>query len=687
MDFFKIKDLRSYKFVPKIITSRKPSWSKKGSVPINKNLKEAIRQKNSTHRRWVSEGTRTDSHSARVDYNKARNKVKRMMRQAKRQHENGIGFQAKSNPKAFWSHVRKKLKTKSGVAPLLENNKDLESTGFDDKGKANILQKQFSSVFTREPDNDIPKLDKRTDASITDLFVTEKMVKIKILMLDINKSCGPDDIHPRILIELVDSISRPIVLMCNKTLDEGEIPQDWKRAFVSPIFKKGAKNRAENYRPISLTSIACKIMESLVKDVITIHVRFNQLLSDKQHGFISGRSTVTQLLSYLDMCVESIVDGSVIESIYLDFAKAFDTVPHRRLIGKLEAYGVKGNILKWIKSFLIGRTQVVKVNGEESDPAAVLSGIPQGSVLGPLLFVLYINDLPELLDSKTFMFADDTKLFRKINSKNDALILQSDITSLEAWSNKWLLEFNSDKCHILTLGKFDNIRYTYRYRICEHELEHVCDEKDSGVTFDAELKFEDHMSGKVRKANAIVGLIRRSFSFLDCKLFKKLYTTFVRPHLEYVQSVWAPHLKKYINMLENVQIRATKLVDGLGSLDYPERLRKLQLPTLVYRRARGDMIEVYKHMHIYERVILSRHFQLQPRGSRKHDFQLVWNMPKDSTRGLQANSFYYRTTRIWNELSKKVVNAKNINAFKSLLDEVWKEKATTYNPAITTSDS
>ena len=194
------------------------------------------------------------------------------------------------------------------------------------------------------------------------------------------------------------------------------------------------------------------------------------------------------------------------------------------------------------------------------------------------------------------------------------------------------------------------------------------------------------MSGKVRKANAIVGLIRRSFSFLDCKLFKKLYTTFVRPHLEYAQSVWAPHLKKYINMLENVQIRATKLVDGLGSVNYPEQLRKLQLPTLVYRRARGDMIEVYKHMHTYDRAILSRRLQLQPRGSRKHDYQLVWNMPKDSTRGLQASS-YYRTTRIWNELPKKVVNAKNINAFKSLLDKVWKDKATTYNPAITTSDS
>ena len=141
-------------------------------------------------------------------------------------------------------------------------------------------------------------------------------------------------------------------------------------------------------------------------------------------------------------------------------------------------------------------------------------------------------------------------------------------------------------------------------------------------------------------------------------------------------------------MLENVQIRATKLVDGLGSLDYPERLRKLQLPTLAYRRARGDMIEVYKHIHTYDRAILSSYFQLQPRGSRKHDFQLVWNMPKDSTRGLQANSFYYRTTRIWNDSRKRSLTQKNINAaFKSLLDEVWKDKATTYNSAIITIDS
>ena len=168
------------------------------------------------------------------------------------------------------------------------------------------------------------------------------------------------------------------------------------------------------------------------------------------------------------------------------------------------------------------------------------------------------------------------------------------------------------------------------------------------MTIDSELRFEEHISEKVRKANTIVGLIRRSFSFLDCQLFKKLYITFVRPHLEYAQAVWAPHLSKHINMIVNVQIRATKLVDGLGGLDYTKRLKKLDLPTLPYRRARGDKIELFKHFHAYDKATLPLSFQPRNRISRKHNFQLVRKLPKDGTRGLQANSFYYRTTQIWN---------------------------------------
>ena len=195
------------------------------------------------------------------------------------------------------------------------------------------------------------------------------------------------------------------------------------------------------------------------------------------------------------------------------------------------------------------------------------------------------------------------------------------------------------------------------------------EEKDLGVIIDSELSFSEHIASKVRIANAIVGLIRRSFSFLDGTSFKKLYTVFVRPHLGYAQSVWSPHLRKHINMLENVQIRATKLVDGLARLDYPDRLKILNLPTLAYRRLRGDLIEIYKHFHHYDIETISTTFQPRERVTRKHAFQLLKRNAKDGSRGIQSNSFYYRPTRVWNNLPKTVVDTKSINSFKNRLDK------------------
>ena len=661
------------RFVTKHKISGKPTWRDKGSFPVQKPLQEAIRNKRIQHRHWMTARNHCDANTKRMSYTNARNKVKTMIRQAKRKFEKNIAGMSKQNPKAFWSHIRSKLKTRTGVAPLLENIKDKNSTKFHDEDKANILQNQFSSVFTKEPEGEIPSLGKRTDAFIANLTITEELVRSEIMKLNVNKSFGPDEIHPRMLIELVDSVSKPIAFLMNKTMEQGQLPRDWKRANVCPIYKKGARNHAENYRPISLTSVICKLMEKFVKDSVMRHIISNGMLSPKQYGFISGRSTTTQLLRYLDECVENVVKGEVVDTIYLDYAKAFDTVPHRRLISKLDSYGIKGNIQNWIKDFLSERSQVVKVNGKASKPAPVISGIPQGSVLGPILFVIYINDLPDEVNSSVFLFADDTKIFNQIKSFGDACMLQQDLDSLECWSQKWLLRFNTDKCHVLTLGKFENIMHTHRYKIYGKELQHVFEEKDLGVIIDSDLKFEEHMAQKIKTANIVMGLIRRSFSFLDYKLFKKLYTTFVRPHLEYAQAVWAPHLKKHVKMLENVQKRATKLVDNLNDLEYSERLRKLDLPTLAYRRARGDMIELFKHFHSYDRPSLSNSFLPSTRPSRKHKYQLISKIPKDGTRGIQTNSFYYRTTSTWNDLPKEVVNAKNINEFKNKLDEAWQK--------------
>ena len=674
----KITELRNL-YVPKVSVSGNPSWRKKGNFPIDKGTHAAIQDKNKKHRIWMASKTYEDRNAAHAEYCKARNKVKTLLRKAKRSFEKNIALQAKTNPKLFWCHARSKLKTKRSVAPLLANLADQSTLKFDDLEKANILQQQFCSVFNCDPDGNRSPIPSLTDASIRNIIITEEMV-IKVLNgLNVNKSIGPDEIHPRLLVELADEIAGPLALLFNKSIEHSCLPCDWKNAYISPIYKNGSKSNPENYRPISLTCILSKIMESFVREKILKHLLDEKLLSRRQYGFITGRSTTIQLLHFLDRCVDIIANGGVVDTVYFDFSKAFDTVPHLRLLDKLKSYGISGAIFEWIKEFLCGRSQVVMVNGEKSIPASVVSGIPQGTVLGPLLFVVYINDILDSVSSDGLLFADDTKIFRRIASCDDALILQSDINSMEEWAKEWQLKFNLDKCHILTLGKFHNIMHTHRYSIYSNEIEHVFEEKDLGVILDSDLTFDEHISKKVQKANAIVGLIRRTFSFLDEKSFIKLYTSFVRPHLEYAQTVWSPHTMKFIDMLENVQIRATKLVDGLGNMEYSDRLRRLNLPTLTYRRIRGDMIEMFKHFKYYDRDILPPSFHPSNRPSRKHKFQLRVMRPNDGVRGVQTNAFYNRASSLWNDLPREVVNASNMDTFKNRLDDFWKNNAIKYD--------
>ena len=278
-------------------------------------------------------------------------------------------------------------------------------------------------------------------------------------------------------------------------------------------------------------------------------------------------------------------DCGVTDVIYLDFAKAFDSVPYRRLLAKLDGYRIRSRTLSWISAFLQGRTQYVCVNGSLSESAPVLSGIPQGSVLGPLLFVLFINDLPDIVHSLCYMFADDTKAGRRVVTQEDALALQEDIQRLEGWSDNWLINFHPGKCHILTVGHHHNITHNQRYIIRGQEIETVFEEKDLGVVVDSNLDFEEHIHGIVKRANQYVGVIRRAFTYFDIKLFRLLFPAFARSHLEYNQSVWAPRKKKLVNLIESVQIRATKLVNGLSGLDYSERLKAIGLPTLAFRRS------------------------------------------------------------------------------------------------------
>ena len=468
---------------------------------------------------------------------------------------------------------------------------------------------------------------------------------------------------------MAEALADPLTLVLNKILSTGTLPQLWKDANVTPIFKKGKKSSPGNYRPVSLTSVICKLMESLVRDHIVKHMNTNSLFTKYQHGFMEGRSCSTNLLATLDVWSDAVENGIPVDTIYLDFAKAFDTVPHQRLLNKLHSYGIRGKTYEWIKDFLSSRRQRVVVKGSMSDWAPVTSGIPQGSVLGPLLFVIFINDLPNITQCITQMFADDTKIFSPVANTEDKEKLQNDLDSLCVWSDKWQLRFNASKCKVLHIGSA-NPHYKYSMESIDGtvQLEETELEKDLGVHIDPELKFSKHVERQVNKANRILGLIRRSYEFIDMEVMKKLFTSLVRPHLEFGNVAWSPRLEKDRNLIEGVQTRATKLVPELKDLEYEERLKRMDLPSLRYRRVRGDMIETYKYTHSKYTVNEDLLVRNEDSVARGHSLKLQKRYCGSATR---FNFYSFRIVDSWNFLPEDIINAPTLDTFKARLDKCW----------------
>ena len=442
-------------------------------------------------------------------------------------------------------------------------------------------------------------------------------------------------------------------------MSEGTVPKDWKCAEVTAIFKKGAKSDPGNYRPVSLTSVVCKVLESFVRDQLVDHMEKNLLFSDCQHGFRRHRSCVTQLLDAMNDFTDLIENGECIDAIYLDFRKAFDTVPHQRLINKLSAYGVNGCLLEWIQSFLSNRRQRVKVNNSFSDFSPVQSGIPQGSILGPILF---INYLPDHVQNACKIFADDTKIF---GSHENNISLQDDLLNLLKWSDTWQLHFNASKCSVLHIGKKNNNHVYYVDENSTIELKTVNSEKDVGVTFTTNLFFDKHISNVVGKANSLTGLIKRSFTYLDKSMFNKLFKGVVRPQLEYANVIWHPIFKRQSIQIEKVQRRATKLLNEIREDSYADRLKALNLPSLKYRRLRGDLIQTYKIIHNIDNINAENFFKFSGSSTRNSVLKLYKEFAKTNTR---SNFLSYRVNDTWNSLSSSTKAAKDVLNFKILID-------------------
>ena len=470
-----------------------------------------------------------------------------------------------------------------------------------------------------------------------------------------NKASGPDQISVNVLRNCLD-FDVPLCLLFNQSIQTSILPQDWRDANVTPLHKKGPRSKKQNYRPVSLTSQVVKLLERLIQDSLLSLLQENGTITCHQHGFQSGCSCVTQLLACLNDWTDSYDKHVETDIIYMDFAKAFDSVPHKRLLLKLKQVGIRGRVLNWIGGFLSKRRQRVVLQNGVSSWVDVISGVPQGSILGPLLFLVYVNDIPDICFSTTKLFADDTKLYREIKTVDDCKILQDDLNSLSLWSEVWLLKFNAGKCVVMKIRN----KVNYRYSLNGVYLQEVVDQKDLGVIISNDLSPRTHIIEIVKKANQRVGMIRRCFTSHTAKKVGTLYTTMVRSVLEFGAPTWSPYYSKDIDILENVQNRCLRLSK-----------EEITLPSLSRRRLEQDLCEVYKYIHGHYKTGSGELFHMAHRQLSGHSRKLFRPSSKTVPR---SNFFSLRVIKKWNALPQEIVEASTLSSFKSKLSVLLSEE-------------
>ena len=651
--------LRTYnegveKWVPKMKMDRnsKEEW-------YNRKCEEAWKVKERAWNKW-RKNRREDLWN---EYKRKRNEYIRTRRGEKKKFEKNIVDKCKDQPKLFYKFINKKLKNRDEIQKVKVNGETFDGT----KEIVEEMNKCFQTVFTRESDFVEGDEEPYPGNGLERVQTTTEEVTKLLEELDVRKSGGPDGVSGWVLKECKQQLAGKLSNLINVSLTQGRVPMDWKRANIVPIFKGGDKEDPLNYRPVSLTSVVAKLCEKIIKGRWVKHLENNITLTNNQFGFREGRSCVTNLISFYSRVIDIVQerDGWV-DCVYLDLKKAFDKVPHKRLIWKLKHVGgVRGSTLEWMTDFLTGRKMRTVIRNTKSSWMEVTSGVPQGSVLAPIMFVIYINDMTEGVTSYMNMFADDAKILRRVRNEEDCVALNQDLERVSEWSRKWEMAFNTKKCSVLEFGK-SNRRVSGNYLLNNERIMKRTEEKDLGVTVADNLSFGKHINKITGETYNLVKNIRTAFTYIDEEMVKKLITSMIRPRLEYAALVWSPNLKKEIRKVERIQRAATKLPETLRDCTYEERLEKLGLITLEKRRERGDLIALYRIQEGLEKIDredLVVRDGMETRGNSKKLKRSVCR------RNIKKYSFPYRSIPAWNGLDEETVCAKTIHEFKANLDK------------------